>query len=263
MVVEVLERMGGVAARGALIRATSRVAFESAVAAGDVVLVARGRYSLATADQAVVAAHRISGTVSHFSAAVRHGWEVRSVPELPHVALVRNRVLKPGQAAGVELHRIDLAPDDVDGRVTSTERTLLDCLRAGLLDAALCVADSALRDGFGRDRLRALARDARGPGSVGIRRVADLADGRAANAFESILRSIGFEVPGLQLVPQQSIYASTFLDDLTSSTSAWASSWRRTPSRGTATGRRYAGTRDVTTGSWSMAGSFSGSPGRT
>lgn len=210
-VVEALARMGGVATRGGLIRATSRSAFERALAGGDVVLVARGRYALPVADAAVVAAHRLSGTVSHFSAAVLHGWQVRATPERPHVAVARNRVLAPGQAAGVDLHRVDLGPDDIDGFVTRPERTLLDCLRLGPFDAALCVADSALRDGFAPARLQAMARDARGPGSAMIRHVTERADGRAANAFESTLRSIGVEVPGLHLVPQVPIYATRFL----------------------------------------------------
>ena len=210
-VVEVLERRGGVATRAALVRATTRAEFERARDGGDIVLVARGRYALATADEAVVAAHRLSGTVTHFSAALHHGWEVKAVPERPHVAVARNRVLKPGQADGVELHRLDLDPDDIDGMFTRPERTLLDCMRAGPFDAALCVADSALRDGFSPERLRALARTARGPGSALIRRVATRADGRAANAFESALRAITYDVPGLHVVPQVAIYASTFL----------------------------------------------------
>jgi hypothetical protein len=58
-VAESLARMGGVATRGALIAASSRRAFDRAVREGDVVMVARGRYALASADDAVVAAHRL------------------------------------------------------------------------------------------------------------------------------------------------------------------------------------------------------------
>ena len=67
------------------------------------------------------------------------------------------------------------------------------------------MADSALRDGFGRRRLLALARDLRGPGSARARRVAGCADGRAANGFESALRAIARDVPGLRVVPQVSV----------------------------------------------------------
>lgn len=204
-VVDVLERMGGVATRAALIEATDRSTFERALASGDVVLVARGRYALASADAACVAAHRLSGTVSHFSAALRHGWQVKLPPALPHVIVAKNRVLGPGQDVGVSLHRISLGIDDVDGVTTAQDRTLLDCLRSGEFDEGLCVADSAMRDGMSPARLHAIAHDARGPGSVQVRRIAALADGRAANAFESTLRAIALDVPGLTVVPQVSI----------------------------------------------------------
>lgn len=211
LVGEVLERMGGVATRRALVRATSRSAVDRAVAAGDVVVLARGRYALASADEAVQAAHRLTGVVSHASAAMRHGWQVRVTPSEPHVTVPRNRVVTTGQRAGVRLHRTTLGPDDVDGLVTSKERTLLDCLRAGPFDDALCVADSALRDGFPASRLHALARDARGPGSLLVKEVAASADARAANAFESALRAIAVRVPGLDVVPQVAIREPQFL----------------------------------------------------
>lgn len=203
--------MGGVATRAALISATSRVEVDRARENGDVVVVARGRYALASADAAVLAAHRLCGVVSHLSAALHHGWQVKFPPEQPHVTIARNRVLADGQRDGVALHRTGLGPDDVEGLVTSPERTLLDCLRAGPFDVGLCVADSALRDGFGPARLHALARDARGPGSARVREIAEFADGRAANAFESALRAITREVRGMRVVPQVSVYGPGFL----------------------------------------------------
>jgi very-short-patch-repair endonuclease len=210
-VAESLARMGGVATRGELIAASSRRELEQAVRAGGVVMVARGRYALATADEAVVTAHRLCGVVSHGSAALQHGWQVKLVPERPHVTIAKNRVLVAGQDAGVDLHRTTLGPDDVNGMVTSQERTLIDCLRVGEFDEGLCIADSALRDGFSPSRLAAIARDARGPGSRRVREVAEHADGASANAFESTLRAIALRVPGLDVRPQVSLYASSFL----------------------------------------------------
>ncbi|QZY29643.1 hypothetical protein [Nocardioides coralli] len=210
-VVEVLGRMGGVATRAALIRATSRAAVDAALACGAITAVARGRYALASADEALVAAHRLSGVVSHESAAIHHGWQVRLPPDRPHVTLAKGRAPAPERRRGVEVHRIDLGPDDVVGIATSPERTLADCLRTGSFADGLCVADSALRDGFAPGRLRAMARDARGPGSARIRRVAACADGRAANAFESALRAVALQVPGLCAVPQVALRARTFL----------------------------------------------------
>lgn len=199
--------MGGVATRASLIVATSRTDVDAGRAAGDVVTVARGRYALASADAALVAAHQRTGVVSHISAALHHGWQVRLPPDLPHVTLPKGRTLTEEQRLGIYLHRTDLGPDDVADAVmvTTPERTLVDCLRSGPFCDALCVADSALRDGFGRGRLLALARDLRGPGSALARRVAASADARAANAFESALRAIALEVAGLLVVPQVSV----------------------------------------------------------
>jgi hypothetical protein len=203
--------MGGVATRASLIDATSRAEVDAALASGDVVAIARGRYALASADEALLAAHRLSGVVSHFSAALRHGWQVRIAPELPHVTVAKGRSPNEEQRRGVELHRTDLGPDDVVGAVTSPDRTLVDCLRSGSFADGLCVADSALRDGFTHARLRALARDLRGPGSVQARGVAAAADGRAANAFESALRAVARGVDGLAVVPQVSLRGPGFL----------------------------------------------------
>ena len=44
-----------------------------------------------------------------------------------------------------------------------------------------------------------------------MRRIAHHADARAANAFESALRAIAIDVPGVRVVPQVSIYDPGFL----------------------------------------------------
>lgn len=203
--VEVLERMGGVATRGSLIRATSRAAVDAALATGDVVVLARGRYALASADEALRAAHRLTGVASHESAALRHGWAVLHPPAAPHVTVPPNRNLTPQRRAGTSVHYAALAADEHDGGVTSRDRTLLDCLRVSPFASALAVADSALRDDYSPSRLRGLARDLRGPGSAQARRVAAIADARAANPFESALRAIASDVAGLVVVPQVSL----------------------------------------------------------
>jgi very-short-patch-repair endonuclease len=203
--------MGGVATRSALVAATSRTEVQQAISTGVIVGVARGRYALPDADEALVCAIRLSGVASHTSAALQHGWSVGAVPDRPHVTVAKNRLLTADQKAGVELHRTNLGPDDVVGLVTSRERTLLDCLRGDSVADGLAVADSALRDGFSPSMLRALARDARGPGSRQVRWISERADGRAANGFESALRAIALTVPGLRVVPQVSIREPAFL----------------------------------------------------
>ncbi len=50
-----------------------------------------------------------------------------------------------------------------------------------------------------------MTRDLRGPGAARARRTAALADGRAANPFESALRAICLDVVGLDVEPQVTI----------------------------------------------------------
>ncbi len=126
-------------------------------------------------------------------------------PDLPDVTLPRNRRVSAAQVAGLDVHRANLPDDDIQGMVTSRERTLVDCLRTEPFDSALAVADSALRHGFRPGLMAALARDARGPGSRMVRRVVELATPEAANPFESALRAIAEDVAGLSVRPQVSI----------------------------------------------------------
>ena len=61
--VEQLTRRGGVATRAELIETTSRREVDAALAAGSVVVLARGRYALPHADGARAAAHALTGVV--------------------------------------------------------------------------------------------------------------------------------------------------------------------------------------------------------
>ena len=94
-VVESLERLGGVATRAALIRATSRRDVDRVLNAGDLVVTGRGRYASPEVDVALAAAHGLSAVVSHRSAALHWGWELKVVPARP-----RSR-----SRAAVEWHR--------------------------------------------------------------------------------------------------------------------------------------------------------------
>jgi very-short-patch-repair endonuclease len=205
-VVEALTMLGGVATRRQLVAATSRADVERAIAAGDIHLLARGRYALPAVGEALRHAHRLAGTVSHLSAAQHWGWAVKTTPDRPDVTVARNRNLTLAQRKGVQIHRADLAPDEIVEGVTSRARTLVDCLRDCDFDEALAVADSALRDGQSAKRLVMLAEGSRGPGSRQIRRVAHAASEKAANPFESVLRAIALDVPGLNVRPQVPLY---------------------------------------------------------
>ncbi len=79
----------------------------------------------------------------------------------------------------------------------------MDCARRLPFDEALAIADSALRSGqVTKSELRLAA--AKMPARYRSRcaRVAEEADHRADNPFESVLRAIALDIPGLSVRPQ-------------------------------------------------------------
>lgn len=196
-----VERSGGLATRADLIRATSRAQVDAALLAGTIVRVGQGRYALPDLDEAAAVAHRLNGHLSLTSAALHHGWEVKTAPQVPHVVFPRKRNVPQLGRRSVVVHRADLGPDDTCGIDTSRELTLLHCLRSLPDDEALTVADSALRHGEVATLRRVLA-SVQGAGSAKVRRIGLAADARAANPFESVTRAICLQVPGLDVVPQ-------------------------------------------------------------
>lgn len=208
-VAETLVALGGIATRGALVAATSRAGVDAALRAGTVVRLAHGRYALPEIDRSRGRAHALSGVLSQSSAALHHGWAVKVVPVQPHVTVPRRRKVAAARRRGVSLHFQDLAPDEiVDGIATSKVVTLRDCLRNLAFDEALAIADSALRAGE-RTALALAVASSHGPGRAQVLRVADLASAEAANPFESALRAIAVDVPGLRVEPQRLITSTT------------------------------------------------------
>ncbi len=205
-VVEQLVRRGGVATRAELIAATSRREVDAALSGGFVVALARGRYALPHAGEAVATAHALTGVVCLLSAALAHGWAVKLPPEMPQVSLSPKRKVDASRVGKVDVHRFRFGADDVVDGVTSRDRTLLDCLRLLPFDEALAVVDSALRCGYSLNRLRALVRDARGQNAVRMRQIVEVASAESANPFESVLRAIGLGVARLNLRPQISLH---------------------------------------------------------
>jgi very-short-patch-repair endonuclease len=184
-----------------LLRLVPRADVDSAIRRGTIVAVARGRYAVPNVDDAVRAAHGLSGVLCLESAALHHGWAVKTVPTEPHVLVSRKRRIASSRLLGVHLHRGELHDDDVDGVATSKELTLTQCLRSLSWDAALAVADSALRAGEVA-LLRRVAASVRGPGSPQVRRAVAEARVEAANPFESVLRAVALDVDGLAVQPQ-------------------------------------------------------------
>jgi very-short-patch-repair endonuclease len=204
-VVSFVRQQGGFCTRAQATAATSEAEVDRALARGEIVWLSRGRYGLPELDRDIAAAHGLNAVLSHLSAALWHGWEVKTLPATTHVTVPRRRH-RAYEAPKVTTHRSDLPPNRVTaGIVTSVEQTLLDCLRHLPFDEALTVADSALRHGVPRSVLRRIAATVRGPGSPQVRRVCREATHKAANPFESCLRAIAMRVKGLDVCPQHVI----------------------------------------------------------
>lgn len=202
--VEALKRLGGVADTATLVRASSRRKVRTAVSAGEIIRDARGHYALPTAEVARREAARLSGVVSHPSAAARWGWTMKLPPPLPSVTVPRNRNVAPERREGVVLHWAPLSETERREGVTGRVRTVIDCAKVMPFDEALAIADSALRyDEVSSRELVSLAERVPTTGRAQCLRVAREADGRAHNPFESVLRAISLEVPGLRLEPQE------------------------------------------------------------
>ena len=198
-----LNELGGLAIRHALVARASRAEVDRALKRGDIIAVARGRYALPHIASAQAVAHGMTGLLSHTSAALHDGWEVKVVPEVPHVTVPRKRRVAASARRLATLHYADVLPEDTtDGIATSVGLTLTQCLRHLPDDEALTVADSALRHGVPAATLRRVSMTATGAGSAKVRRIAGQARAEAANPFESCLRAIALTVPGLSVQPQ-------------------------------------------------------------
>jgi len=199
---EAMRRLGGIAAGRELKRLTSRRKVERALRRGEIVQVAHGRYALPTADEGRRAAHRLSAVVTGRSAAAAHGLAMKAQPERPEVAVPRNRKVSKERREGVDLSWRDIPPDDVRNGVLRVGPTVIDCARRLPFDEALAIADSALRAGLlSRTTLIRLAEAVPSTGRTEALRVAHAASGKPSNPFESVLRAIGLDVPGLDLQP--------------------------------------------------------------
>ena len=208
IVVRTITRCGGIADAGTLIRLTSRHMVAKAVERHVIVRDSRGRYALPTAEVGLRTANRLSAVVSHTSAAAHWGWEMKDTPTRPTVTVPRNRKVPAAAQAEADVFWRPLARGRIGSAlVTSPIQTVLDCVRWLPFDAGLAIADSALRHRtLTRAELLGAGEGVRGHGRQQMLRVLEAADGRADNPFESVLRAIGLDVPGLLLVPQLEIH---------------------------------------------------------
>ena len=203
-IVELVTELGGVATRAQLLEVFSRRQVQALLEAGELLRIVRDRYALPSVDEADRIAAEVGGVLAMTSAAIRHGWSVKEVPDRPHVMVSRGRRLPTGYRAAT-VHRDELQDADIAGGATKPAITLAHCLRRLPFDEALCVADSALRSGFPRRKLLAMVDSARGPGSAQMVRVGHAASAKAANVFESTLRAILLQIADLDPQPQVEI----------------------------------------------------------
>jgi hypothetical protein len=195
-----LRELGGVGTLRELLAHTSRSQLSTALADGRIHKPRHNRYCLADLDASMRAVARTGGTASHLSAAQQFGWKLKHDPVRPCITLPRS-ARKP--AGAYELHWADLSERELRRNVTSRTRTVIDCARAYDFDVALCVADSALREGIidADDLVIAAARSPR-TGRAKALRVAHAATPLRANPFETCLHVIAMSVPGLDVVPK-------------------------------------------------------------
>ena len=199
-----MHRLGGVASHGQLKAAAGRPALDHALRTGLIRRVARGRYLLpSVVDGARAEAHRLTAVAGLRSAAASYGWSIKTSPDRPELVVPRSRNVSPDDQASARIRWQRLSPADVDQWRTTPLRTVTDCATALPFDEALAVADSALRSGLVTQADLMRAADALpGRGRDAALDVAWFASDRPANAFESVIRAISLEVPGLRLVPQ-------------------------------------------------------------
>jgi len=201
---DLMVELGGVATRAQIVERVGRRDFDRGRAEGQIVRVARGLYAMPTVDESARTAARLGGTLALASAALRHGWAVKSVPDEPQLMFSRGRRLPP-EAMAVRVHRGQLAAADVVDGATNKAMTLAQCMRRLPFDEALCIADSALRAGFPREELLRIGEAAQGPGSPQMRRVSREASGLSANPFESTMRAEVLDILGFKPKPQVTI----------------------------------------------------------
>lgn len=233
--VEAVRRLGGTATRAELRQLVTKRRLRQAVETGRIRRPRVGRYVLPEVDTARALAHELSAVVSLRSAALAHGWKVKTVPPLPEVTVPPGRKITGDARRRVSILTSRLADDDVALGVTSPLRTIVDCARHLPFDEALAIADSALRSRAVRpaDLARA-AGSVHGPGRPRVVRVLASASAKAANPFESVLRAIALDVAGLDVHPQVGIALAggvRVTPDLVDAT--WASSWRPTATSST------------------------------
>lgn len=206
--VEALERLGGIARAADVVALSSRRRLRTAVAHGAITRVSHDRYALPVADLGKRLAIEHDAHLTHLSAALHHGWEVRSTPAVPQLLLPPTA---PAPSARASFWWYDARHDELDGWSTAPLLTVLLCARDLLFGDALTVADSALRhQDVTYEELVAAGEAWHGSNREQVLAVTRHANGLAANPFESALRAITIDA-GFEFVPQYEVRAGALV----------------------------------------------------
>ncbi len=197
----VVRLLAGRATREQILAECTRGQLARSVRSGVLLRTRRGVYVLPALLDPLQVAARVGGVVSHRSAAQILGYGLAEAPT--EVDVTVRHTSTPPRLPGVRLRWARSLPDaDVVDGYTCPLRTVLDCATTLPFVQALAVADSALSlNDVTEWQLRLAAARSPGRGRARRQRVADAADGRAENAFESVLRALALEA-GLSLEPQ-------------------------------------------------------------
>ncbi|MFI5624040.1 endonuclease domain-containing protein [Nocardioides sp. NPDC051685] len=200
--VEALEQLGGIAGAADIVTLSSRRRLRTAVSNKAIVHVDRDRYALPVTDLGRRLAVEHNLHLTHLSAALHHGWEVRTSPSLPHLLLPSGQERPTSKA---RFWTYDARREELDGWATGPLLTVMLCARDLPFAAALTVADSALRhEAMAHEDLVAASDAWCGGNKDQVEKVAVHANGLAANAFESGLRAIT-AAAGVEFIPQYEV----------------------------------------------------------
>ncbi|MEO7132305.1 MAG: hypothetical protein ABIZ07_13115 [Dermatophilaceae bacterium] len=202
-IVRLLEARGGLTTRDLRQQFTKRQ-IAQAVADGLIVRDSRGHYALPRTTDGLRDARRLSAVAVGRTAAATFGWRLKTDPPRPELAVPRGRKVSKADRTRYQIRWRSFAASDLHSRhLTSKVRTVLDCAIELPFDESLAVADSALRNGsVTREELLVAAARIKRTGRLRALRVAMHADHRAENPFESVVRALSLDVPGLNLHPQ-------------------------------------------------------------
>ena len=102
--VAVVREAGGLVDAATLRRRCTAQAIRRCLVAGTIVRLRRGRYGVPGIPDAERLATELSGVLTHLSAALAWGWEVKEPPDRPHLTFLKGRSLTPAQRRRIHSH---------------------------------------------------------------------------------------------------------------------------------------------------------------